>query len=157
MALTVEVKKNGNLWIGKTKTERVRVGASHAVMIDTMEKVLDYILEANRTHFNTRGHGSWPPLDEETLIRKRRDGFSSRILRRTDRLFESLTSPAGAKDRDVDIDEDRLNFSSTVPYGGVHEKGSRKKGIPKRKPMELTERQEKHITRIIRKGMNLGS
>lgn len=156
MPLTVQVKKNGNLWIGRSKTAEIRLGASRPAMLTTMDEVYHYILVANRTHFNTRGHGKWKPLDDDTIIRKRRDGFSGRILRATDRLFESLTSEVGAKDRDVSIDEDRLDFSSTVPYGGIHDKGARSRNLPRRKPMELTSQQERHITQLIKRGMKLG-
>jgi phage gpG-like protein len=69
-------------------------------------------LQAAR-HFDSAG--DWPPLNPETLARRRRAGITSTdVLEATGRLRRSLTGRSAEAVRDVRGNE--LVFGTTVPY-----------------------------------------
>jgi len=55
----------------------------------------DELYKINKSHFSTRGHGSWAPLTQKYKKRKRKAGFGTRLMRQSDDLFKSVTQRGG--------------------------------------------------------------
>lgn len=154
MSLIIEIDHSGTLKGAQIRIERLEHNATH--MEDAFWDVYFQIIKWNEQQFDTLGHGSWSPLDDDTVIKKEKAGIDPRPLRgASGRLFASLAGLA-APDRIIQVSGDRLYFASTVPYGPIHMKGSQEKNIPIRKPMDITRGRRSHITRLIRRGVLSG-
>lgn len=101
--------------------------------------------KAEESYFDTGGHGAWPKLADETREWKAKRGLDPRILRATSALYRSLTAARGVGQVDV-RKPDELRFGTTLPYATFHEQG---KGVPQRKPIELTSTDRDKITKAI--------
>lgn len=74
-------------------------------------------------NFLSQGRPSWKPLTKQWVERKKRMGYSTRILQMTGELKNSITSTATAK---------KATVYSDVPYSLYHEKGAPRAHIPQR-------------------------
>lgn len=95
--------------------------------------------------FDTGGHGQWPKLAEATRQLKAKRGSDPRILRATGALYRALTSAKAAGQLDVRHPTE-LRFGTTIPYATFHDLG---KGVPQRKPIDLTSHDRDRITKAI--------
>lgn len=83
----------------------------------------------------------WAPLSPRTLLEKARRGFGGKpIMRRTDRLYRSLTLGVRTSDSVVEVTPTSLRFGTSVEYAGFHQRGGRH--LPRRQllpdPMPAT-------------------
>lgn len=87
----------------------------------------------------------WARLDPTYRARKSK-GFGGRtILRRSDRLYKSLTRKApGSVGR---IGRNRLEYGTTVSYADFHQEGTRR--MPARPPLRFIERDVRRWIRIL--------
>ena len=108
---------------------------------DEMEKI-------NRSHFKTKGHGSWDPLNKKYAKRKRAGGFGDNILRRTDGLFRSVTSKAFGNKTTIVRTGHGFNytFATTDPLADFHHRGRGR--LPVRTVIDPTLPQENRLQRI---------
>ena len=98
--------------------------------------------------FNTRGYGSWRPLDRDTILEKQEEGFSSQALVRTNRYRRACEELRGMSIR-RSSGRSRLRIKSPVPYARYHEFGTR--DIPARPVFELVANEmQRKIVRIYR-------
>src|ERR1043165_2941998 len=68
----------------------------------------------------------WAPLSPRTIREKIRLGFGRKpIMRRTDRLYRSLTLQAKTRDGIVRVSETTLEVGTAVPYAAFHQRGGR--------------------------------
>jgi phage gpG-like protein len=111
------------------------------------------ILEgATRRNFQTRGvsGGSrWRDLNEDYAeATGRRPG--ERILRLSDRLYDSLTNPQHAE-HVFESEPDSMRWGSRVPYGKFHQSLRPRRKIPYRPPVRLSENAKRGVTRAIQR------
>lgn len=105
----------------------------------------DRFTAMERQQFATQGHGRWPALAPSTLASK---GPGQPMMRRTDRLFESLTGAGGPA-----INEQFghvARFGTDVAYAKFHQRGT-KRGLPRRKVVQLTAAERAAWVRIMRR------
>lgn len=150
MSFVIEVDHAGTASGAKLKIERIEHNATH--MRDVFWGIYFYIVAENEKQFDTRGRGTWPPLDDDTIFSKRTHREDPRPMVASGRLKASLAGLA-SPDRIIHVDEDSLYFASLVPYGPIHDRGSKEKNIPVRKPMDITRGKRSYITRLIRTGV----
>ncbi len=106
------------------------------------------LYKINKTHFSTKGHGSWAPLTPKYKKRKQAEGFGTRILRRRDDLYRSVTQRGGANKtqiqrRGLGFD---YTFKTTEKKAEWHHKG--KGRLPVRTVIDPTLAQENRLQRI---------
>ena len=102
----------------------------------------------NRTHFNTRGHGSWAPLTPKYAKRKRASGFGSKILRRRGDLFKSVTQGGGQNQTQIQRSNFGFNytFRTTERKADWHHRGRGRLSV--RTVIEPTQKQENRLQRV---------
>jgi phage gpG-like protein len=96
----------------------------------------DAFQDAMEKQFRTEGSSllgrRWKSLSTEYAKRKARKFGKKTILRRTDRLFDSLVTRSHSE-HIFRIQGPRITMGSKVPYGRFHQDGGRKKGRPPRR------------------------
>ena len=92
--------------------------------------------------------GPWAPLNPIYAAQKLARGFGSKILVRTGRLRDSLTS-RGSADAVFQPQPLRLAVGTKTPYAGYHQVGTAK--MPRREPVRITEPQARFWVRLIQK------
>ena len=108
----------------------------------------DEMYKINRSHFNTRGHGSWPALNPEYKKRKRKEGFGGRLLRRRGDLFKSVTQRGGQNQTSIQ----RRGFGFDYIFRTIerkaewHHKGRGR--MPVRTVIDPTLAQENRLQRV---------
>ncbi len=106
------------------------------------------LYKINRSHFSTRGHGSWAPLTPKYKKRKQAAGFGTRILRRTDDLYRSVTQRGGQNQTQIQrrgFGFDYM-FRTTERKSDWHHKGRGR--LPERTVIKPTLAQENRLQRI---------
>lgn len=106
------------------------------------------LYKINKTHFSTRGHGSWAPLTSEYKKRKRKAGFGTKLMRRRDDLFRSLTQRGGKNQTQIQrrgFGFDYI-FRTTDKKAEWHHKGRGR--LPVRTVIEPTLAQENRLQRV---------
>jgi len=102
-----------------------------------------------REQFATEGHGGWPPLAASTLRSK---PLGQPMMRRTDRLYESLTGADGPAINEQESTFAR--FGTDVPYARYHQqqggRGGRRGNLPQRKLIDFTPAERAAWKRIVR-------
>jgi len=94
---------------------------------------LEFWYERERREFEIEGDPAWPALSPLYRAWKARHFPGKTILRRTDRLYESLTSPGG--ENIAMVTPRTIRFGTRVPYWGHHQRGS---GVlPRRPPLVM--------------------
>lgn len=100
--------------------------------------------------FQTQGRSGslgWKQLSPRTVRYKAAKGLDPRILHATLRLRKSLTSKT-AEGHVREIGPQEAFFGTNVDYAVHHQYGAPKASIPRRRPVEMTERQRRAWTRI---------
>lgn len=98
-----------------------------------------------REQFATEGHGRWPALAPSTLRSK---PAGQPMMRRTDRLYESLTGADGPA-----INEQFghvARFGTDVPYARYHQRGVKGR-LPRRRVVQFTAAERAAWIRIMRR------
>jgi len=106
------------------------------------------LYKINKTHFSTRGHGSWAPLTPEYKKRKSKAGFGTKLMRRRNDLFRSLTQRGGKNQTRIQrrgFGFDYI-FRTTDKKAEWHHKGRGR--LPVRTVIEPTLAQENRLQRI---------
>jgi len=103
-----------------------------------------------------RGSGGWEPLKDETLLRKEAAGVDTRILMFSHELRDSLVD-SGHSQHVFRISDEVLTFGSDVEYGVFHQKGAPGANLPRRPPVELTERDRVDFVRTLQRWFVDGS
>lgn len=91
--------------------------------------------KAVQVNFQTSGGGHkppkrWKPLKPATLAQKKKQGYSSKPLIRTGTLRQQWLTQADSRGGKL---TSTARAKGGTNYGMVHEKGSKKRNIPKRK------------------------
>ncbi len=95
-------------------------------LTDVMAVVAEHLVSAVSDEFDSAGHGTWAPLAESTL--KKRRGSSAQILKDTGRFAASIRADAGA---------DFAEASTDVSYAVFHVSEAARSKIPLRNPFDL--------------------
>ncbi len=108
----------------------------------------DELYKINKTHFNTKGHGSWSGLSKKYKKRKIAAGFGTRILRRSDDLYKSLTQRGGNNQTGIRRTGTGhiYTFRTVERKADWHHKGRGR--LPVRTVIEPTTAQENKLQRI---------
>lgn len=117
---------------------------------DTWPGVVTDLRDIAQEQFGGEGigdSGKWPALSPRYAAWKRRHFPGKSILRRTDRLIESLTG--NRADSIVEARPDSLEFGTRVPYAIYHQRGAGR--LKRRKIFDLNERQRTRIMKTIQK------
>jgi phage gpG-like protein len=111
------------------------------------EAIADHFAHLERRQFASQGgfSGGWSPLSPRYAAWKARNYPGKTILRRTDDLWRSLTErPFGIEV----IEKHVMVIGSDVDYGAHHQRGD---GVPRRRPIELTEAHRRTWVKIIQR------
>lgn len=112
---------------------------------------------ATREHFashGARGGARWPELAERTVRERNamlargeaRFGGRRPILRRTDRMFQSLVARTAGPDTVLEMHPHWMLWGTSVPYAGFHQRGA---GVPRRRPVQPTEADKRSWVKTI--------
>lgn len=115
------------------------------------EGVATFLTRVEKAQFDTEGayaSGGWDELAESTIRQKARKGQSDRILVAEGLLERSLTVP-GHHAQKREVSDTQLVFGSRVPYLKYHQSPAPRRHLPRRKAIELTEMDKKHIERAL--------
>lgn len=112
------------------------------------EVIATSFARAERRQFRTEGgygSGGWRPLSPRYAAWKARHYPGKTILRRTDRLYRSLTErPLGVE---VLLPR-RMVIGSDIEYGRFHQLGD---GLPRRRPVELPESLRREWVKVVQR------
>lgn len=112
--------------------------------------------KSNKSIFNLKGSGLFPPLNEKYAAQKKKKFPASPIMVRSGRLRDSISGRPNA-DSIVRIGKLSLIMGTTVPYGIFHQSDAPRSRIPLRKflfigaeaprtaPSRVTGRQERFL------------
>jgi|SRR5215831_5349772 len=122
--------------IGAAETALKLTAAERATinMKPALRQIISDIRRVIRINFESqgrRGGGSWKALDEKYLEWKLSHNRDPRILMSRHRLMDSWTKPYSRNKIEV-IQNQYMEFSSTVEYAMTHEYGDEERGIPAR-------------------------
>lgn len=121
------------------------------------EAIGELLIEEERKQFDTQGahaSGGWKPLKPATLAAKQRKGLRLEILQATGPLMDSLTEKGDAH-MIFEAHPTELVFGSAVPYAPYHQTGTHR-GLPRRRPIELTEATRKACVKILQRWLVAG-
>lgn len=128
----------------------LRFGQNATDVRPAMEEIANSLRRSTTRQFDSQGaygSGGWDQLADSTIARKRAAGLDPRILHATRRLRDSLTEEGN--DEQISIARhDGLDFGTTVPYAGFHQKGE---GVKQRRPVQLPESDRREVVRILQR------
>lgn len=140
---------------GDVQVSRVLDAATEAV--SDLTPAWEQIAEDFRAEEEERfGGGEWAPLSPAYAAWKARHFPGKGILRRTGRLYESLTGES--QDSVADIEPLRLTLGTRTPYAVFHQRGTSR--MPARPVIDLSpgfrrtavRRVQRHLAESIRSG-----
>lgn len=108
------------------------------------EALLDWWAARNMTHWRSKGQRwrtPWKPLAPSTIAEKLRLGYPTDILRRTDKLRNSLTRRPLGIER---IRPHEMEAGTAVPYAHFHQDGTRR--MPARKIVNAAQVQREGVS-----------
>jgi len=105
-----------------------------------------------QARFAASGPG-WPQLADSTKQLKEAAGLDRRILRASDRLYESLVNPDSA-DAIKTTTPDRIELGTKVPYARFHQYGTSR--MPKRVVVWLTPKQRAAMGALVQAWLTRG-
>lgn len=117
------------------------------------EQIRDDLEDQIGEQFDTegsRGGSAWEKLSDETLAEKAAKDLRPDILQATGRLLDSFTSNTHG-DGVREVTDEGFTFGSTVPYGAVHQRGSKDRTIPQRRIIELKELDRRSYIRTLQR------
>jgi phage gpG-like protein len=126
-----------------------RVGIQAMKPKPAMEKIIDRMIEIEKTTFDSQGHrggGSWRALSPGWAARKAAMGRDARILRSTGALYRSLTSKQSSN-MIRETEGFTIKFGSKLPYAARHQHGDDR--IPQRKYIDFTRTDVQGFSRIV--------
>ena len=138
-----KVEVDGAEMIGK-RLDRTRVlTANYSAMWPAVGKLF---AARQRKLFRGGGRPKWAPLDPDYIMQRRAQGLSGRILVRTGRLRDEVSSPTPAKS------SDRFAVfgpaGRTAPHWTLHKHGTKR--MPKRDPLpSLTKGERSKIREML--------
>jgi phage gpG-like protein len=135
----VEVEQKG---AGKAALDLHGLGLRARDVRPCANKIGRIVAQSNKRRFESRGQGRWPKLDPATVEQKAQAGQDPRILRRSGRLYRSLTDPKPLSTR-----PDALAFGTDVRYARFADKGT--KNEPARKLIYLQTAEQRRVTEIV--------
>lgn len=107
--------------------------------------------EGEKRQFASEGRwgsgAKWAKLADSTVRQKIAGGFPLQILRRTERLRDSLIGVTGDTVRV--FHPDRMELGSRVEYGRYHTTGTKR--MPRRRPVQLPEREKREWVKILQR------
>lgn len=125
-----------------------RIGERSSNLRQPLTEILASMRFWMRHTFKTEGGypgPKWKGLEDLYAARKSRQFAGRTILRRSDRLFKSLTRRApGSVGR---VGKNRLEYGTTIPWAEFHQEGTRK--MPARPPLRFIERDVRRWIRIL--------
>jgi phage gpG-like protein len=117
--------------------------------------IRNFLMQVMREQFDTEGAraAKWQPLSKTYAAWKSRNYPGKTILRRTDRLFNSLTT-LGAPDQVFESDKLSMIFGTRVPYAAKHQLGEGR--VPQRRILSLTVKDRLAIRNLVREHIAKG-
>lgn len=133
----------------------LRLGQHAGDCRPVFSSMADDIIALTKKQFDSQGSsgsGGWKPLKDATVAAKARHKppLDPRILRATGALYKSLAI-RGASNQHLVMTKDTLEFGSKLPYSAVHQKGSRSRNIPQRRPVELTKSNRLNLVKSLQR------
>jgi phage gpG-like protein len=119
-----------------------RLGQKARFARPILTDIVDEIIEIQQDRWRK---GRFKKLAPSTLARKRREGQDPRPLRASGALMRSLTEDNAPNQTKI-VRDDYLVFGTTLYYARFHNIG---KGVPKRKPLDITPRQREPLVQRI--------
>jgi len=107
--------------------------------------------DIEKQQFNTEGgygSGGWKGLSPNYEAWKARNYPGKPILQRTGRMMSSLTGQTG--DTIKELNPMSLRLGTSVNYAIYHQEGT-SRGLPKRKPIQLTEQDKRNWVKTIQR------
>lgn len=135
----------------QVERELLRVAGDVGDVSPALNRIVDLWIDETGQQFDTQGfHGSggWAPLTPGYAAEKAKRFPGRGILHRTFALQQSLTD-RGDPNMIVQIGRDELAWGTKVPYATFHQLGTRR--MPRRRPVELTERARQQTVRILQR------
>ncbi len=111
-----------------------------------MSIVAEDLVAAVNDEFETAGHGSWDPLAESTLRKRRKEGKGAEILKDNGRFAGSIQPDSGP---------DFAEASTDVFYAVYHVSDEPRSIIPLRNPFDVPEEIFEEACRTILEEMRL--
>lgn len=108
-------------------------------------QTIERVFSASEQRVFDRAGPGWPPLATSTRRRKREQGLDPAILRATDALYRSLTTPNDSEGIQTAA-PDSFRLGTSVPYARFHDAGI---GTPRRKLIDLSPADRKQITKAL--------
>ena len=136
----------------------LRVGKHATDARPAFAAIADFVMAETDRQFQTEGahaSGGWQPIKAATLRRKQQQGLDPRILHATHALRDSLTRK-GDRNQILRIRRQELVFGSRLPYATVHQNPRAGNPLPRRRPIELTERARRRIVKILQRWIITG-
>lgn len=151
MRITIDI--SGDKQVNR---ELLRVGERAGDARPAFSVIADILMDETAEQFATQGahaSGGWQPLAPSTVREKQRAGFGARgILERTLALEKSLTM-RGDANQILEIERDGMTFGTSLRYGEYHQLG---RGVPQRRPVELTEDARRRIVKVLQRFFLVG-
>ncbi len=140
---------------GDTQIDRTltRVIDSAQDFSPAWDEMADKFVASQRRQFSTEGghaSGGWPALSPDYAAWKAKHFPGKGILERTGALKASLTRRPLAIEH---ITPDEMVIGSDVDYGKYHQRGD---GLPRRRPVELTELTRRDMVKVVQKHLFAG-
>lgn len=160
MARTLDIKVFGDTLVSR---DIVRVGARARDLNPAFRSVFRRLDEISAEQFfshGSRGGVTWEPLKEATIIQKIREGSKTpeEPERRTDALFEAMTSPSSPDREELFGGEWAVFRIAGEPgdYGAIQHRGAPSINLPARRLYALTEIDRQEFVREIQYYLRTG-
>lgn len=139
--------------LGETQINRkmLRWSLRSGDFAPAFEAILEYLEKVEEKQFDSEGAYSgspWAPLKESTLKAKERAGLDPRILHATLALRNSLTQSSAPEAIRI-ATPSMMVFGTTLPYARMHQQPGSAAPYPRRRPIDLTEKNKLSIMRTL--------
>jgi hypothetical protein len=148
-----EVEVIGDKQLDQALAKLAKKSAAPFVEFELGEALYKDFLEIEADEFQSRGHGDWPELADETIANKTKNSsFGSfatiSVLRNTDALYNSLTKKGDPNAVLYQTSPTELLMGTRVPYARFHMKPYKKRPArpPIRREMRAEDRQKMQRT-----------
>lgn len=113
---------------------------------DAFHKILDKLIEGEKSLFRRSGGKKWAPLARSTTYTKKSRGQDPRMMRASGALERSLTQ-IGAPHQIKDINGESLTFGTSLFYAHFHQKPRRNE--PKREVLQFRPIDKRHAREVL--------
>jgi phage gpG-like protein len=132
----------------------LRFAATTVDASDAFRQIVGILRDATEQNFATRGRSGgsiWRDLSKPYARRTGRR-VSERILRLTDRLYDSLVDPTHPEHVE-EVGPTQMRWGSRVPYGVYHQSSAPRSRIPYRPPVRLSQRRRQEVVKALQRAI----